>query len=127
MENSTFIVQLLALVYIVVGLGMLVSPDYYRKGFEKMIKNTGVMYLGGLLALVIGFTIITYHNVWIGWESLVTIIGWIAFMKGLSLLLFPKAMTEFSMKFLKKNNFSAYGTVALILGLVFAYFGFIAT
>ena len=127
METSIFIAKILGLVYLAVGLGMIFSPGYYREKFEEMVKNASFMYLGGLLALVVGFLVITYHNIWENsWVVLVTIIGWLALLKGLLLLIFPRTMINLCMPLVKKDScLIAKGIIVLILGLIFGYFGFL--
>ena len=128
METSIFIAKILGLVYLVFGLGMLISGDYYRKSFEKIIKDPfSPLYLGGVVDLVVGFLIITYHNIWVSnWVVLVTIVGWLALLKGFSLLVFPKSMMKFSASFIKKKNWLPYSLFVLVLGLIFGYYGFLA-
>ena len=125
METSILIAQLAAVVYLTVGVGMLVSGDYYRKAFDKMFKEAGIWYLGGLMALISGFLIIKFHNVWEGWPILVTLLGWLALLKGLLIFIFPEGFMDWSAGFVKKMG-SQYGFVALVLGLIFGYFGFFA-
>ena len=106
METSIFIAKILGLVYLAVGLGMIFSPGYYREKFEEMVKNASFMYLGGLLALVVGFLVITYHNIWENsWVVLVTIIGWLALLKGLLLLIFPRTMINLCMPLVHQESF----------------------
>ena len=127
METSIFIAKILGLVYIAVGLGMFFSSSYYRKMLEGITKCAGFMYLGGIMALVVGFLIVTYHNVWVGsWVVLITIIGWIALLKGLLLLIFPETMVNLTSVFTKEKNFAIWRFFPLILGLIFGYFGFLA-
>jgi hypothetical protein len=126
MENAHFIARLLSVVYLAVGLGMLISPGYYKKHIEQLVKSTSLTYLGAIMALVAGFAIVTFHNVWQGWAILVTLIGYIALLKGGLLLIFPNQMHSLSMKLIDKRNFPIYGIVVLALGIVFGYFGFIA-
>ena len=127
MDLSIFIAKIYGIVFIAVGLGMLINPKYYLKAIDSMLKNYGVTYLGGTMALIVGYLIVTYHNIWVkDWTVIITIIGWIALIKGLSLLIFPKKSLEFSSSMVKKKNFTVWSVIALILGIVLAYFGFIA-
>lgn len=125
METSIFIAQLLGLIYLVVGLGLLLSGDYYKKAFEKMVKDPVLVYLGGSMALTTGFLIVRFHHVWEGWPMLITLIGYIALLKGFLLLVFPKGMMDWSAGYVKKNmHLSAF--FAVIFGLFLGYFGFLA-
>ncbi len=125
METSILVAQILALVYVVLGLGMLINGAYYKKAFDELLKNPGFMLLGGMMALVVGFLIVSNHNVWVqDWTVLVTIIGWLALLKGVLIFLAPKFLIKLSASILKKTNL--IGLCAIILGLVFGYFGFLA-
>lgn len=125
MDTSMFIAQLLAVVYLAVGLGLLLSGDYYKKAMAEMVKSHATMYLGGVMALLAGFLIVSFHNVWEGWPILVTLIGWLALVKGLVLLIFPEWMMDWSSKWVNKN-WAWYAWVPLVLGALFGYFGFFA-
>ena len=124
MENVLFIFRLLAVGYLAIGLGMLISPDYYKDRFQGMVKSPGFTLGASLIALCFGFSIVNYFNSWKGWEALITLVGWIALIKGVAFLLFPKKMLDFSMQLISKKNFPAYGAATLLVGLIFGYFGF---
>lgn len=124
MDLSVLLAQVIGAVYLAVGLGMLLDGGYYKKAFPAMLKDPGAMYIGGFMALVAGFFMATYHNVWEGWPILVTLIGWLALLKGLLLLIFPKGMLDWSAKMMK--HVSKFSFVVIALGLVFSYFGFFA-
>jgi len=97
MELSIFIAKIFAFVYLAIGLGMLINTKYYKKAIDDMLDNSGVMYLGGVMALVIGYLMVTYHNFWVkDWTVIITVIGWLAFIKGVLLLVLPNAMIDFS-------------------------------
>ena len=58
------IFQILSLVYIAVGIGILINPGFYKKLFEDFVENASVLYLGGITALVVGYLILAFHNTW---------------------------------------------------------------
>lgn len=127
MDISIFLAKIYGLAFTAVGLGMLINGKYYKKTIENLIKSPAVMFLGGTIALIVGFVIITYHNFWVkDWTVIITIFGWIGFIKGISLLVFPKLSTDLSSSMIKKGYFTAWSIIALALGLVVSYFGFIA-
>ena len=127
METPLFIARIVAVIYLAVGLGFLLNGDYYCKVVEGFTQNAGVTYLGGLMALTIGFLIIYNHNVWENnWTVLITIIGWMALTKGLLILIFPKKILEMSGSILKMKSLSYFPWLILLLSLVFGYFGFVA-
>jgi len=127
METSIFIAQIISIAYLAIGLGMLLNSAYYKKLFDA-VQDAGIIYLGGIMALVIGFLLVTYHNVWEGsWVVIITIFGWAALLKGVVLLVFPKWMISLTKSMMKcKQIVPTAGIVVLILGAVLGYFGFFA-
>lgn len=126
METSILIAQIFGLVYLSISVGIIFSKKYYQKALASMLDNTGLMYLGGLMALVAGFFIVKEHNIWSNdWTVLVTIFGWLALIKGILLLAAPQFVDTFR-SWYKPENINKFVFIPLIIGLVFAYFGFVA-
>ena len=127
MELSIFIAKALGLIYLVIGLGTLFNEKYYRNLIDDMAKNDGVIYIGGVIALITGLAIVSYHNRWDGnWTIIITLLGWLALTEGIMTLLIPDVMAKCSYKMMKKNNFGLLQIFTLIIGLVFCYFGFMS-
>ncbi len=126
MEHTLLIAQVLGLVYLAVGVGMVMNAKYYTKVYDDMMKSPALIYVLGLVALVVGFFIINNHNYWVkGWEVVITLVGWGAFVKGGALLVAPQAfMNVFKKSFKKSENLSRYGFAALLVGAVLVYYGF---
>lgn len=125
MDLSIFVAKTLAITYLSAGLGMLISQDVYKKMLPNFLKQREVMYLGGLFALVIGMILVENHNIWDGtWVMLVSLVGWIALLKGVMILALPKSLDWFK-PLLKGENMTIMGMLVVIIGLVFAYFGFV--
>lgn len=126
MDLSIFVARVASVVYLAVGLGMLFDKAYYKKLLEVFYKDITAMYIGGFVALVAGVALVTFHNDWVkSWEVLVTILGWIALVKGVMLLAFPSSILDFSKSIVKTKQLGNYAMVVVALGLVFGYFGFI--
>lgn len=127
MDLSIFVAQVAAIIYLSVGVGILVDKKYYSKVFDNMLKDTTAMYLGGFMALLVGFALVTFHNDWMkSWEVLVTVIGWMALVKGVMLIAFPRTFLGIVKPWIKSKNLSAMAVAVVVLGLIFGYFGFVA-
>jgi hypothetical protein len=125
MENSVMIAQVLGLVYLSVGIGMLASPAHYDKLLSEFENNASLVYLGGIIALVVGYVILQMNSAWEGsYVGAITLIGWIACVKGVLLLAKPDLVLG-QMAFWKKQR-TLMQVVVIALGAVFAYYGFIA-
>ena len=126
MEISIFIIRIMAFIYLALGVGALTNTKWYRELFDEIKKSKQFIFVGGMLALVAGFSIVSAHNIWSSdWTVIVTIIGWISFLKGLSLLALPTFGMGFAEKVLKiKNIIQTVGTFSLIFGIILGYIGY---
>ncbi|MFC1599661.1 hypothetical protein ACFL3T_01370 [Patescibacteria group bacterium] len=124
MELSVFVAKLYGAVMLALGLGLLINAGYYKKAFGEIMKDKTGILLGGMFALVIGLLLVMYHNVWeASWVVIITIIGWIALVKGVLLLVYPGFAEWFEGWFKNKSFLMFMGAASLILGGVLTYFG----
>jgi len=119
------IFQIFSLVYLAVGIGILINSNFYKKLFEDFCENAAVMYTGGIMAIVVGYLILAFHNTWTKDLSvIITVIGWLALIKGILILILPKMMIALSKAMLKERFLKIVAVCAIILGLVFSFLGF---
>jgi hypothetical protein len=102
------------------------NPDFYKKLFEDFIENASALYLGGIMALAFGYLIVAFHNTWTKDLSvIITIVGWLALIKGILILIQPKIIVALSKAIMKKESFlKVEAIVVIILGLAFSFLGF---
>jgi hypothetical protein len=125
MNTSILIARILAIIYLAVSVGILINWKYYQKAFQEVMQNSGFVLISGFIASALGMAIISYHNVWSDdWTSSITIIGWIALLKGIWLLVSPRELSRYTMFVEAKFSRWVLLTVTLGLGLVFGWFGF---
>ncbi|MHC5059976.1 MAG: hypothetical protein ACYTFK_02680 [Planctomycetota bacterium] len=120
------IFQIISLVYLSVGIGILINPGFYKKLFEDFAESASALYLGGIMAIVVGYLIVAFHNTWTRDLSvIITIIGWIALVKGILILVLPKIIIALSRAMLKNGCFlKIEAVVIVILGLALSFLGF---
>lgn len=126
-DISFFIAQIAAVLFLAVGVGYLFNSKHYRRMMTELVKDPASLYSSGPLAIVLGMFIIRYHNIWeADWTVLITLIGWIALIKGVLILAVPDFFVNKTRAALKIKNFEMLvGWICLILGLAFGYFGFL--
>lgn len=126
MAVAILIAKIVAITYLSFSVGYIFNKELYRKEVPKLADNFSLIMIGGPTAIVIGCLILSVHNTWAySWTSLVTLIGWIAIVKGILFLVYPKAIKWFE-PLLKGKALDAFMAIPLIVGLIFAYFGFLA-
>lgn len=125
MDFSIFVAKIIAITYVSFGVGILFNGKYYKKVFLALLNDTSYLILGGIFAIIIGFIIVENHNIWTNdWIVIITIIGWVALIKGILLLAFPKFTNLFKNLFDNSLFIQFLGPAAIMFGLIFMYFGF---
>ena len=125
MELSILVAKIIALIYIPLGIAMIAGQLKGKELVTSFEKSPAISLTMGYLGVIMGIFLITYHNVWVmDWPVLITVIGWIAVIESVAFLALPKMM--FSKTKGMSTNEKLWGSIALILGLIFGYFGFIA-
>ncbi|MBN1572519.1 MAG: hypothetical protein JW984_04900 [Deltaproteobacteria bacterium] len=124
--SDAHIFQLLGLVYAAAGVRGLIYKEAYRDIMKDSIESPALYYLFGLLALVLGFLLVVYHNEWsLSWSVIITIFGWIAFVEGILIVTYPAPFLKMSKWMMKKEKFlHLYAVVPLLLGIFFLLLGF---
>ena len=104
MQVSIFIARILAVMYLLIGLGMLLDRPHYKRMMDDFLRNAGLLYVGALLAFVMGYLVVYFHNNWVSnWTVIVTVIGWLALLKGVLLLVFPTGMLKAYLPLMKEK------------------------
>ena len=127
MERSRFIAKLIGPVCIAGGLGMLFNTAVFRSMFERGLHDHLLIYVAGVIALVGGLTIVILHNRWQwDWTVIVTIFGWLAVIGGFVRMMAPQVVEQFGEDLLAHSNFFVIdGSIALLLGVLLSYFGYL--
>jgi hypothetical protein len=88
-----------------------------------VVNNQGLLWVTGLVTFVMGTVMLALYNTWSkSWRVLVTIIGWLAVIKGAVLVLFPQVMTLY-VNFLSNTTLTLSGIYAIVLGGLFLFLG----
>lgn len=75
-------------------------------------QSVPLVYLSGVLFFIAGIAIVRSHNIWIwSWQTILTIIGWLAILLGCVRMFFPHAyIAQF-----KNDNSALFIEILLIL------------
>lgn len=126
MEVSVLVAKIIGVVYVSFGIGLMVNKAFYKEAIIKLFENTEYLILGGFIAIVFGILIIENHNIWeINWTVIITIIGWIALLKGILLLIFPTKLNFFKSIFSSDSFLKLLAPLVLVFGLLFLYLAFV--
>jgi uncharacterized protein YjeT (DUF2065 family) len=119
------ILQIISIIYLFLGLGILLNPKYHRKVFKDLMDNESNTYIYGLLGLTIGYLLIMFTGNTNGWFILIPVFGWLGFIKGILFFLAPKFLMNSAKMFIKKKeNLMFIGLFVVLFGIVLAYVSF---
>ena len=126
MQSSLVIAQILGPMYVIVAVGLWLNTPAYQRIFEEFFESPALAYLGGLLALIFGLVILAFHHAWsTDWTLIVTLIGWLALIKGSLLLVYPRAVIRLSRPLMAQPaRLRGWAAVPLALGLFFSVKGY---
>ncbi len=95
MGSSIFLAKLIGAYMVIVSVGFLINRKIYPRLIEDFAKSLALTYLGAALSLMIGLLIVLVHNVWAAnWPVIITIFGWLALAKGITLIIFPNSAVK---------------------------------
>ena len=121
-NTSVMIADVLGVFLAVMGIAMVVNGKATAAAIEESVAHKGIMFLWGMFALMAGAIIVVLNNVWTtGLPLVVTIIGWLALLKGLFILLAPAAATAMYRKFGQSGMIVFCGVVCFVLGIILLY------
>lgn len=90
MENSLFLAKFWGWYLIIFFVILSFNPKRIKQIFEDL-KDEKFLIVTSFVAIIVGLLNILFHNIWEpSWRLIITLIGWIALLIGLSLFIFPK-------------------------------------
>jgi len=116
METSIFLAKFwgwyLFLFFVILSF----NPTRIKQIFEYL-KDPKFAVLSSFLAIIIGLINILFHNIWeADWRIIITLLGWIALLKGFVMFVFPKKAAQ-SIDFLRIKLVQAIYIFLFMCGL----------
>ena len=106
----------------IVGPTLMVMVLSELRFWDPTLYDTQIVplvYLSGVLMFIAGLTIVRTHNLWVwGWQTTITVIGWLGISLGLLRMFFPQM---YKAQF-KNDNFALIVEISLILIGIFLTF-----
>jgi hypothetical protein len=95
-----------------------------------LIHDAPVLFFASVMAMVAGLAIVLAHNVWSGGglPVVVTVVGWLALIKGLIFLLLPPETSATYFEALRYGQlFYVYMSITLVIGSYLTFSSFRAS
>jgi hypothetical protein len=127
MYISIFLAKAIGIYLIFISISFILHEKRLKGLMMNMMKNPALMLISGFIPLLIGILLVVTHNIWVmDWRVIITIAGWLALLKGMSIILFPEFLINWSIKWMN-NKLAYYATFLFVflMGAVLIYFGYI--
>lgn len=121
---TIILAKFLGLYFLTIGLALIISSDRLKKLYHQMINDENFIFMGGLLAVLIGSAVISLHNHWIlSWPLIITLFGWWSLIRGFIVLSYPDSIKFVSIENREKLFYQVLSLIYIILGLFLIYKG----
>ena len=127
--TTIFLGKILGLYLVTISIGMLVNRRRTLAALDEMARSGPWMLFSGMVATSAGLAVVLGHQVWNGGALpvVVSLIGWVAFLKGVTLLLVPTERMADAYKGIGfERFFYAWMVVVLAIGLWVTWLAFAA-
>lgn len=120
MVLTFFFAQLLGLIMVVMALSLFTQRRMYLGMVAAFRENRASQFAASFTGLLLGGVLLLTHNVWSGGllPFLVSLIGWMIFLKSVALLLLPTSLWGKIMKpVATRRAFIIAASAMLVIGL----------
>ncbi|GAB4234874.1 MAG: hypothetical protein Kow0032_18990 [Methyloligellaceae bacterium] len=122
MDSSILIARFIGPVMLLTGISLFVNGDRFSRIFTELSESPGLIFIAGILALVLGIALVTFHNIWVmDWRAFITVYGWLALIGGVVRILFPDVAIKLGRRIMGHAM-----TIRLLAGLNILIGGFLA-
>ncbi len=123
--TTTFLLQLIGPIGLIIGISLWTNPKFYQNLIKSLEKEPIGLYIASLGAMTIGLSIILKHNLWTTTpEVIISLLGWILFLKGIFLAFNPLSIYKISKKLATSSFIVLGGIFWIILGTYMCWLGF---
>ncbi|MCB9806929.1 hypothetical protein H6768_03480 [Candidatus Peribacteria bacterium] len=125
MNATTFLAQFWGVSFFVLSILFLVRRDSLVGYVKSVMSEPGVIFMAGYFSLSVGIASILVHNVWAwNFRGVITLMGWLALVKGVMLLGFPGTTKKVANIYKNDNYITVAMFVWLIVGIYLSIKGF---
>lgn len=127
MENALAVAQVAGPVYLMLGLSILIYVKAWHHLIAKWEEDHLPLFTIMLMCGAVGLIVINMYNVW-EWNVwlLVTLTGWIMFVKSVLYFLLPGSVIKKCLAMKKSTNMLYWGgIIGLVVGAALSYYSYL--
>ncbi|MCX6722615.1 MAG: hypothetical protein NT094_00930 [Candidatus Staskawiczbacteria bacterium] len=89
-----YLAEIWGIAIIIVCLALILKENLLKRVIAS-IEDDANLFMWGFISLIIGLAMVLSYNVWTkDWQVVITILGWLALIKGLALLFMPETIQK---------------------------------
>lgn len=126
MDISKFLAKVIGIYLIIVSIAFFINMGNMINVLKDLINDVPLMFVTGFFTLILGILMVVSHNIWqLNWRVIITIISWLTFLKGASIILYPYIIDKITFLFIQNGTF-AYISIGFdfVIGILLSYCGF---
>jgi hypothetical protein len=126
MTTSKLIAGLVGPTLVAGAIAVLLNLGTWPALVEQAFRDPALIFVSGFPLFVAGLAIVRAHNRWEGnWPVLVTIVGWLALLGGLSRILFPTRLAPIAVGAVQSSGvLPGVAVVLLVVGVFLSLKGY---
>lgn len=126
MTTSKSIAGLIGPTLVAGAVAVLLNLGTWPALVEQGFRDPAVVFVSGFPLFVAGLAIVRAHNRWEAkWPVLVTVIGWLALLGGLSRILFPTRLAPIAVRAVQSTGvLPAVAIAFLVVGAFLSFKGY---
>ncbi|MBF8263965.1 MAG: hypothetical protein HW387_1630 [Parachlamydiales bacterium] len=121
---SSFFAQVIGFYLFFICLAMLLQPQRFKKIMTEVLAHPASLFVCAATNILFSLVVLVPHNLWVAnWQVLITIIAWLALLKGLVTLFFPERYVNMSKNLMSKQSYQVWTWVWLLIALFLVWMG----
>lgn len=126
MDVTIFLAKIIGVNFLIFGITLFINKTSFQSILKDFIAHPALILFGGFINLMLGTLIVISHNIWVyDWRVIITIIGWLLFIRGLVWLAMPSLMVKWVSSLTDYSKPLYIATIVnVILGIILCYYGF---
>jgi hypothetical protein len=129
LPRTIFLSRLIGLYCLIFSAAEVMHPAVLIATTSSLAGAPAWLFLAGMSTLLAGLAMVLGHNIWRGGAAtvVVTVVGWIALLKGAGLILLSPGQTVGIIDAARYADlYYLYAAISVVLGLFLTYAGFSA-
>lgn len=104
MDLSIFLARFIGLYLLIMSFIWLFRKNSFEEGVRDIILSKGLFALSGAMHVMVGLAIAVSHPHWeLNWRGLITLLAYVAIIKGVTRLTFPEETKNLLLKSIKEG------------------------